>query len=475
MAIGWTGQGFFYYRKEAPAVRVTAGVDKVNFYLEPGERIRTASVLLLPYEDGRDDAHNLFRRTIKENFSLKRGEAPVSFVVWGGADSEFLCRQIDRAEKEKLGFECLWVDAGWYGDYEEECPDEFTGKWWQYVGDWMPNKRVHQKELKDVFARAEKAGMRPLLWIEPERARKTAGIYGERPELFIALEGEDNVLLDLSREDTRRWMFGIIDFYVNELNLYCYRQDFNMDPLPYWENRDTENRKGITQIKHITGMYEVWDNLLTKYPNLIIDNCASGGRRIDIETLKRSIPLHRSDLNCDFDFNPNHVQNHTIRFSYWLPYHGCGAGKYPFDIYRARSCQSSSFATSFLGYGAWENDEYDMGAIQKNISEFKSVQRFFACDYYSVFGFPRDDTAWAGWQFHDPETNEGIVAAFRRDESPCGEATVFLGGLSSGLYKFENADTGESSMISSAEIVEKGFSVAISEKGDSRLFRYKKI
>lgn len=64
-----------------------------------------------------------------------------------------------------------------------------------------------------------------------------------------------------------------------------------MDPLEYWQAADVEDRQGITEIRHIEGLYKLWDELRQEFPNLIIDNCSSGGRRIDMETISRSLPL----------------------------------------------------------------------------------------------------------------------------------------------------------------------------------------
>ena len=57
-----------------------------------------------------------------------------------------------------------------------------------------------------------------------------------------------------------------------------------MEPLPYWHAADTADRQGMAETRHIEGLYAFWDDLLKRHPNLIIDNCASGGRRIDLET-----------------------------------------------------------------------------------------------------------------------------------------------------------------------------------------------
>ena len=72
----------------------------------------------------------------------------------------------------------------------------------------------------------------------------------------------------------------------------------------------------MTEIGHITGMYAMWDELLAKHPGLHIDNCASGGRRIDIETMARSFILWRTDHGTD-----DHLaeQAMTTGLSPWVP------------------------------------------------------------------------------------------------------------------------------------------------------------
>jgi alpha-galactosidase len=81
---------------------------------------------------------------------------------------------------------------------------------------------------------------------------------------------------------------------ITDYKMTVLRIDYNIDPLPIWQRADTEgrpNRSGVTEIKYITGLYALWDDLLHGNPNLkYIDDCASGGRRIDFETLHRSIP-----------------------------------------------------------------------------------------------------------------------------------------------------------------------------------------
>ena len=100
----------------------------------------------------------------------------------------------------------------------------------------------------------------------------------------------------------------------------CPILTFNMDPLPYWQAADAPNRQGMSEIRHIEGLYAFWDELLKRHPDLLIDNCASGGRRIDLETVGRSTPFWRTDGPRD----PVAHQCHTYGLLSWVPLSSTG-------------------------------------------------------------------------------------------------------------------------------------------------------
>jgi alpha-galactosidase len=96
-------------------------------------------------------------------------------------------------------------------------------------------------------------------------------------------------LFRMHDEKARRWLTDLIDRHITEAKLDWVRWDFNIEPLGFWMRNDTPDRQGITEIRHIEGLHAMWDALRTRHPGLMIDNCASGGRRIDLETCSRSV------------------------------------------------------------------------------------------------------------------------------------------------------------------------------------------
>ena len=87
----------------------------------------------------------------------------------------------------------------------------------------------------------------------------------------------------------------MVSGFIRQFQMTWYRQDFNIMPEPYWKTADTPDRIGMTEIGDIEGLYKMWDDLLAQHPGLRIDNCASGGRRLDIEMMSRSFSVWRTD------------------------------------------------------------------------------------------------------------------------------------------------------------------------------------
>jgi alpha-galactosidase len=127
-----------------------------------------------------------------------------------------------------------------------------------------------------------------MVWFEPERVRPGTQIFNEHPGWLLKLQGNDNYLFDLGNPEARLWLTNHISDIIKNEGIDYYRQNFNMYPYPYWNEYDKTGRIGIHEIRHIEGLYAFWDSLLIRFPNLLIDNCASGGRRIDLETTSRS-------------------------------------------------------------------------------------------------------------------------------------------------------------------------------------------
>ena len=472
IAVGWTGQWFLRFDREEDRVRVRAGVEPLDFYLLPGERVRTASVFVMPYDGGQTAAHNAFRQIIRERYLRAGGPKPPLFLnAWGGASSAFMEEAIAKAPADIEGF---WADAGWYGAYEGSCHDEFTGEWGRYTGDWQVNPGAHPDGLKEVYAAAGLAGLERLLWLEPERAFEGTPLLREHPGWFRREPVSGQYLLDLGNPEAREAVFALWSGLIRELNLSWVRQDFNIDPLPAWEASDPEGRRGIAQLKHIEGLYRLWEDLRAAFPGLGIDNCASGGRRLDWESCGLTLPLWRSDYACSFNADGEAQQNHQTGLSWWLPFHGTGTTVTPVrTTYEMRSVYAPGLVVRMFAYPEIPSDQ-DPVLLERLLKEYKRVRPFLSGDFFPVFGFPSEPAAWNGGHYRLPDRDEGLLLAFRRPESVCPEAELFLEGLCpEGRYETEDADTGERKILSGAEL--SRLTLRLPQRPSSALLFYRRV
>ncbi|MBQ1847966.1 MAG: alpha-galactosidase [Clostridia bacterium] len=471
-AIGWSGQWrASFTREDGDVIRIKTGLEYTSFKLRPKERIRTSSVLLLEFGSDRVSGCNAFRRLIKELSPYSPEELPFALEGMGMTTEKHLYH-IDKFRKHGVKADYYWIDAGWYGKGGEPGASD----WYKQVGNWQVRPDEHPDGLLDVVAAVEDSGMKMLLWFEPERAYPGTDIAVKHPEWLYPLDGF-YLLLRLELDEVRDYLFDMICGFIDRLHIKCFRQDFNMEPLQSWRITDEPYRGGMNEIRYIMNLYKLWDDLRAKYPGLVIDNCASGGRRIDIETLKRTVPVWRTDAYCEPTRDPDVIQTQTFGFSRFVPYSG-GVCKKPGDTYAARSAYAPAYVGSWWWTDRPEPSDVQFEWMAKMCEEYKALRPYFSCDFYPLenCGRTEDHGGWAAYRYDRPEQNDGIVAVFRRSGSNCVSSCYKLENLRPDrVYTVTDADTKEEKKYSGHDLINEGLTVTIDERYKSRILIYKAI
>ena len=210
-----------------------------------------------------------------------------------------------------------------------------------------------------------------------------------------------------------------------------------------------------------------------RHPDKLIDTCASGGRRNDLESLRRAVPLLRSDFQGAAD--PSDVtrfagnQAHTYGLSLWVPYYG--TGEYYNNGYSVRShfCQGMG-----IGYNP-AIMPVDWPRLKKTLADWRAVVDEFYGDYYPLTPYSLSEDVWMAWQFNRSETGTGMVQAFRHINSVYKSAHVNLQGLDkNAVYTLTNLDVPGTSEMTGRELSETGLVIAVKEQPGSALITYKK-
>jgi len=481
--IGWTGQWAASLTRGTAGgeLRIRAGQELTHLVLHPGEEIRTPRIMQLFWNGAPQTSHNTLRRFIlahhtpRPDGELLRG--PLTTGHWGGMRTSEHLERIEAYRQHGIDNEYYWIDAGWYGPPESFSPEESTGEWAKHVGDWRINPVGYPQGFRPISDAAIAAGTKLLLWFEPERAVVGTPLPIEHPEWFLGERKPGaSLLLDLGNLTARRWLIDFISDCLTTQGVHLYRQDFNVDPLPYWRAADAPDRQGMSEIRHIEGLYAFWDELLRRHPGLIIDNCASGGRRLDLETCSRSIPLWRSDWQCGPHFDPVGCQVEGMGLNYWLPLSACGTGVRPGDTYNFRSSLSAALCFHLApSEGTPLRPDYPYDWHRRMLAEARRARPLFYGDYYPLSSCRPEHDQWAAYQMHRPDIGEGFVLALRRPEAHFVSADFRLHGLDFDTkYEFEDAETGRTWQQSGQELRERGVRLILETAPESRLLFYRR-
>ena len=475
--IGWSGGWAATFARDAEnGIHIRAGMKQTRFVLHPGEEVRTPRILL--FFSGETTAagrQNQFRKFILAHHTPQHAGRPVQLPLaanswfihnWGnGVTEENQKAFITRFVQAGIPLECYWLDAGWY---------DGVGNWAFDVGNWFPKKVAFPNGLRPLGDEAKRQGMGFVLWFEPERVYPGTWLYQQHPEWLIFPDEKTRqqrqrsvpqaeAVLDLGNPDAQHWLVEHVSGMIRENGITVYRQDFNFDPWEWWQTADAPDRQGITEIRYITGFYAFWDALLQRHPGLVIDNCASGGRRLDLETVSRSVALWRSD----YAFEPEGAQGHTLGLLSWLPC--CSAACNTTDPYTFRS----NLAAGMCLCWELEKPEFDLAAARRRVDEFLRLRPLFYGDFHPLTEPSPNSDVWCAYQLNRPDLNRGAVLAFRRKNSPYAAGTFRLYGLKpEAQYHVHDVDAGRRRTLTGAALMDAGLDIQIAARPGSALFLY---
>jgi alpha-galactosidase len=476
-AVGWSGQWAQHVeRSGSDAIELKAGQQTFRAILHPGESIRTPRILMMPWPG--DDyliGQNLLRRVLLAHYVPRRdGEIvmpPVSQNSWFVFDAGNGTTEANQLEHIRalpaLGGEVWWLDAGW-----------FQGGWPHGVGSLVPKPENFPHGLRPLADEAHKLGLKFLVWFETERVAPTSPVATEHPEFVLGWKtGKSrDGLFNLGDPIARGWLTDQLSKCIGEWEIDIYRTDFNrLMPLDFWHAADSPERQGITENHYIEGLYTMWDELLRRHPNLVFDDCAAGGRRIDLEMITRSYNLSRSDTPCLKPSTAAWDQAQTAGLSLFVPLNSTLStsglpGYEDTNLYALRSSAGVGFSVcqDNLAKG------FPTELFKKVIAEVRTFRPLYQGDFYPLTTINTNNEAWCAWQFDRPELGRGFAEFFRRPLSPNPTIEVSLHGLEAeGRYAVTWMDSDSTTTLRGSALSK--LRVEIADRPGTAVMRYRKL
>ena len=432
-AIGWSGRWRATVHHENGVLGIEAGLQHLHTTLRPGETIRGPRILQL-YWSGDDPwrGYCAFRQTMLRHVVPKLDGKPVTppiahlstsfYEMDDGTEADVLAH-LESAKG--LGFEFFWLDA-----YRGRDRFPTVGHYVLPIEREVDTKRFPHG-IAPIGKAAHDAGMKFLLWFEPERICPGTLMATEHPE-WVLIPPQDRMghggMLNLGLPEARKYATRYLNTAIKEYGVECLRIDNAVDYGVMWSILDEAEpeRAGMAEIRYVEGHYRMWDDILAANPGLFIDNCASGGQRIDLETCSRSIPLWRTDGTIApllaRDYNEAAIRNQvmTAGLSRYLPFHVSGQmGATPYQF-------RSGFNAGIAFCEDIRTTDYPRDLLARAIAEGKRIRKYYFGNFYALSNVTTDPQDWCALQYHRPAERDGMVMAFRRHASPDAEYACAL-------------------------------------------------
>ena len=455
---------------QVSCVRMDMGQARFDAILQPGESAIIPSVTLLHHtEIDSDNATNHWRHFFMDCI-MRRVEGGLFPPHMSGGTSWLYAEMRDATEDNQIDamneylehgipIDYWWMDAGWYW----KTPGVKLESWME-TGTWLVDTNRFPTEFAAISEHGEKNGVKTLLWFEPEMARL--------PEADTPPEGIPykyhllgSPLVDMGDPDFVDWCFERFSSILYKGRISLYRQDYGVNPAVIFTHPEinTEGRVGMMENRYARGYWSLWDKLIARYPNMMIDDCAAGGGRNDIDSMRRAVPLHKTDHDYT---NQNDKQSMHQSLFGWLPYFGaCLVGPDKCGEVNPYMMQSTYAPWVALPCNVYA-DTLDWDCLRRYAELWQELNPYYTADYYPLTAWSRGDKAWRGWEFYDPKTDSGFIQLFRPANAAETHRAIRLKGLDpTATYELWNRETGEKITLPAATLLTTGFSVELEAEG----------
>ena len=300
VAVAWSGNWLITIAEQPDgAYRMRAGLNDWAFHVEcaPGASVESAKVVLVAQDHADLNSASATYAQVGRAFWYPRSPLsdalPVEWNHWWTYEDRSLNEARFRANvdaAQSLGIEVCTLDAGWFG------PSDPHTHWYDYRGDWhLVNTRRFPSGIRALSDYVHRAGMAFGIWCEIEAIGRSASINQSHPEIVARRFDASLGYVCLGSTAGWEWAFATLDRIISEYDADWIKLDFNLDPGAGCNRTDHGHGAGDGLLCHYQGYYRLLAAIRHKYPHVVLENCSSGGLRIDLGIARETHMAFLSD------------------------------------------------------------------------------------------------------------------------------------------------------------------------------------
>ncbi|MDQ3695377.1 MAG: alpha-galactosidase [Chloroflexota bacterium] len=464
----WSGRWQFTVQKQSEAVWLRLGLSDFAHLLAPGERLALPGVVLSGYAGELDDGANAWRDWIVAHWmpAVPENWPWVQYNHWyayfGDIDADRLSQEARYAAE--VGCEVFVIDDGWF---RGRRPESYAAGW----GDWVEDRAKFPRGLHAFGAGPRQLGLKFGLWVEPERADQTGELVRAHPDWVATRQGEpivrraeagiEGVHLCLGNPRVQRWMTAEMIRVVQEYGVDWLKWDYNIGYGLGCDADDHGHQTTDGHYAHTLGLYRVLDDLRTACPELVIENCASGGHRVDLGTLRHT---HTNWLS-DYTHRAASCRQHVQGAGLFLPLPHLNSWVLDDrDPAECRSRMGGAFGLSSR-LGHWSDGERDR--FRQAVAEYKRLRPFLAGRRFLLTG-PLHQS-WDIWQFVAPAGEDFALLAFRESGAVAEIRVTPRVRFPDRMHLVEPTGSSPGASVSGTELAADGLSIHLPDARGSEI------
>ncbi len=265
-----------------------AGIDPQasQYVLDTKETFATPHLALTFSQEGMGGVSRTFHRWARTEGMLHRGMKTGEILLnsWEGLyfdiNEERMLQMMD--DIAALGGELFVMDDGWFGDKYQRNDDSST------LGDWVVDKKKLPNGLKTLIDAARKNGIKFGIWIEPEAVNTKSELFEKHPEWALQTKGRElklgrggtQLVLDMTNPKVQDFAFKIVDDLLTNYPEIAYiKWDANASIQNCGSLYLPKHKQTNMYVDYHRGLIKVLERIRQKYPDVVIQDCASGGGR----------------------------------------------------------------------------------------------------------------------------------------------------------------------------------------------------
>ncbi|MEC3884131.1 alpha-galactosidase [Halobacillus sp. HZG1] len=428
------------------ATRLSMGIHPQAFQwkLAQKESFQNPEVILTFTENGLNEMSQTFHDLHRKHLIAPRWmekERPILINNWEATYFDFNEEKLDRFtdEARDLGVELFVLDDGWFGKRNDDTTS---------LGDWFVDHKKLPNGIGTLAKTVKDKGLQFGLWFEPEMISPESELIKQRPEWVVGpphrhqtLERNQKVL-DFANPQVVDYLFERMSSLIEETGLDYIKWDMNRNITEPYSQYLYDQVNFFHQ--YILGVYELYERLTTKYPDVLFESCAGGGGRFDAGLLYYAPQAWTSD-------DTDAVERLKIQYGTSLAYPLCSMGSHVSAVPNHQTYRNTPLKfradVAYFGTFGYEFDPSQLTAEEKfivrdQIKQFQSLRGLIhSGTFYRLTNpFKHEDTSWI---VVSEEKDHAVVGWYRAHyfPNPKNDQVVKLRGLDpEKRYEIEGAE-----------------------------------